>query len=99
MNARFDRLRPRAEAEPGVSQPVDPQGKRALFSTAPAVPAFGSITLDCSGCGARSVLSVRQTLRAALPSVHLPLLHGRYSSWMRCPACGRRRWVRARVRL
>ena len=31
-------------------------------------------------------------------SVHLPLLK-RYPSFMRCPACGRRTWVRVRWRL
>jgi uncharacterized protein with PIN domain len=60
---------------------------------------MGSVTVECSGCAATSVLSARQAIRAVVPSLHLPLLHGRYSSWLRCPACGRRRWVRLRVRL
>lgn len=101
MNSSFDRVRPRTGAATVSSGPaaVDAEGKRALFSTEPPVPALGSVTVECSGCGATSVLSLRQAVRAALPSLHLPLVRGRYSSWMRCPACGRRRWVRARVRL
>jgi len=102
VSGTFDRIRPRPERPPPVppgAVTVDTEGKRALFSTAPPIPAAGSITVECSGCGATSVLSARQAIRALVPSVHLPLLRGRYSSWLRCPACTRRRWVRLRVRL
>jgi hypothetical protein len=35
----------------------------------------------------------------ALPSVHLPLVRRGHPSWMRCPACARRTWVRLGLRL
>ena len=72
MSNGFDRLpgRPR-RVEPGSGVP-DPQGKRALFSTEPAAPALGSVVVDCPACGQTTVLSPRQALRAALPSLHLP---------------------------
>ncbi len=111
----FDRLsrrpppasgtRPPAEAGSAAEsgEPVDQEGKRALFS-APATesgsePAFGAVTFRCSACGAQTVQSATQALRSLLPSVHLPVLRRRYPSWARCPACGRRTWLRLSVRL
>jgi uncharacterized protein with PIN domain len=96
----FDRVRPRS-AQAGAPIPVrrgDAQGRRALFSATDAErPAPGSIVLDCSACGRRSALSIRQAVRAALPSLHLPLLRRTHPSWMRCPACTRRTWVKIGV--
>jgi hypothetical protein len=56
------------------------------------------VTVDCSACRATTVLTPRQALLAALPSLHLPLLKRDHSSWLRCPACGRRTWVRLGLR-
>ena len=95
----FDRLRPRApEAVPG--EPAfgeglrDPQGRRSLFSVAEQPPSMGAVTLECSGCDATSVVTVRSAMSLAVPSLHLPLIKRDYPSWMRCPACRRRTWVR-----
>jgi len=77
---------------------VDAEGKRALFSPTDAGPAAGSVTVDCSSCGARSSLTPSQALRSLMPSVHLPLLR-RHASLIRCPACRRRTWCRIRLRL
>lgn len=104
----LDRLRPRspqADDEPrrvgsrearagGVR---DTEGKQALFSAEEQKAAFGGITMTCSHCGQRSVLSGRRALRSLLPSVHLPRPRQPYRSWMRCPACGRRTWVELKV--
>jgi hypothetical protein len=100
----FDRLR-RRTADPLDEVPVgsgavpDTDGKRALFSAAEQKPSFGSVSLTCSSCAERSVVSARQALRLAVPSVHLPFLRTAPWSWMRCPACGRRTWVDATVQL
>jgi hypothetical protein len=98
----FDRLKPRTPDSPGpteVEQQHDTAGKRALFSAgavdAPA--ATGSLVIECSACSERSVLTPTQAIRAALPSVHLPFIKRDYPSWMRCPACQKRTWVRAIV--
>jgi len=99
--SQFDRVRPRApHADPDhTTFSVDTEGKRALFSTEPAVPAVGSVSVECSSCGATSVLSLAQAARAVLPSVHLPLLMRRHASFLRCPACHRWQWVRLGLRL
>lgn len=66
-------------------------GKAALFSTTPR--RAGTVVVDCSGCKARSRLTVADLgLRLVLGSVWLPFQ--RHQHWMRCPACGHRRWCR-----
>lgn len=102
----FDRLRRRtpvpvsAEASSAAAAPGDPLGRRSLYSLAQQqAPAFGAVTLDCSACAETSVVTPAGLLRLAVPSLHLPLLRRGHSSWMRCPACGRRTWVRLGVRL
>ncbi len=102
--ASFDRVRPRAAHARGTSSVPPPppasdvDGKRALFSGAPPVPARGSLAVACGGCGAKSVLSARQALRALVPSLHLPLLR-RNRSYLRCPACSRWEWCHLTLRL
>lgn len=98
----FDRLKPRTPHSTGpteVDQQHDTAGKRALFSAADAdaQAAAGSVVIDCSACGETSVLTPTQALRAALPSVHLPFVKRDHPSWMRCPACQKRTWVKATV--
>jgi hypothetical protein len=79
----------------------DPLGRMALFSSTELEPARSRtdvLALECSSCLAESPVSPSGLLRAALPlSVHLPLVK-RYHSFMRCPACGRRAWLRLVVR-
>ncbi|HEY5031613.1 MAG TPA: hypothetical protein VIJ54_04000 [Actinomycetes bacterium] len=100
----FDRLR-RRTPDPLDDVPVvtgavpDTDGKRALFSAAEQRPSFGSVSLTCSSCGERSVVSARQAMRLAVPSVHLPFVRSAPWSWMRCPACGRRTWVDVTIQL
>lgn len=96
----FDRLRPRTPEPPAVGavRPPDPLGRRALYSDAVQHKAPGAVTLQCSSCGETSVATPIGLLGLALPSVHLPLLRRRHPSWMRCPACGRRTWLRVGLR-
>jgi len=70
----------------------------ALFSEPEPEPeskaAGPALALECSSCLAETPVSVFGLARATLPfSIHLPLLR-RYHSFMRCPACGRRTWMR-----
>lgn len=101
----FDRLRPRAPisaAEPTWvgSTPSDGQGRRALFSVhEPGVPAFGSVSIECSGCRETSVLALRQALRLAVPSLYLPIIRRHYPAWLHCPACGAWTWTKVRMRI
>jgi DNA-directed RNA polymerase subunit RPC12/RpoP len=94
----FDRLRPRhVEADQSLPISPDNEGKRALFSTSTPRPARGSVTVDCSSCGERSVLSPTQATRLLLTTVHAPGLRRHHVSWVRCPACGHRSWSRLRL--
>ncbi len=103
----FDRVRPRMPAptaaerqEIATSLPsMDADGKRLLFSATSASPVMGAVTVECSACGVESAMTLAQLLRASIPSVHLPILKRRYPSYLRCPACGRRTWVRAHFRV
>jgi hypothetical protein len=104
MSEGFDRLRRRtsdaASGEPVSGDgPQDPQGRRSLFSIAEQPPAIGAMTVSCSHCGRTSVVTPKQAVALALPSLHLPLLKRGHPSWMRCPACTRRTWVRLALRL
>jgi hypothetical protein len=99
----FDRLRrrsPGAAADPTIDDtPQDPQGRRSLFSVAQQPPSVGAVTVSCSSCGLTSVATPRQVVGLAVPSLHLPLVKRGHPSWMRCPACGTRTWVRLGLRL
>jgi hypothetical protein len=101
----FDRIPMRsaeAQAEPlrtAADVQPDQEGRQLLFSPVEHRPAFGSVTVDCSGCSVRTSVSPGQAVALAIPSIHVPLPGKRYPSWMRCPACGRRTWVRLGVHL
>jgi hypothetical protein len=109
----FDRLRPRTAQTHKVNEPAGAaewtpapppqpgsQGRRPLFSVdETSEPAFGSIVIECSGCHETSVLALRQAMRLAIPSLYLPVLKGRYPTWLHCPACGDWTWTRVRIRL
>jgi hypothetical protein len=90
--SEFDRIKPRAA--PGGA---DREGKRALFSAevppAATVP-FGTLTVTCSQCRVTTAMTFTAALTAAVPSVHLFGVKRGYPSWMRCPACKRRTWVK-----
>jgi hypothetical protein len=96
--AGFDRIRPRTDGDVGAPRP-DPQGRQALFSESPDVPAMGAITVTCSSCGQTTALTLRRAALQALPSVHLPLLRKGHPSLMRCPACRKLTWVRLGVQV
>ena len=79
-------------AAPDVLRP-GPQrtGRAALFSTGERTT--GTAIVECSGCHGRT--------RTSLPDIGVRMLTisafvpGRkYPHWMRCPACGQRRWCR-----
>jgi uncharacterized protein with PIN domain len=76
----------------------DPLGKAALFSvTAPKTGALGMLTVECSVCRRETPLRLRELPRLLMPfAITLPR---RYHTFMKCPGCGRRAWVRAHWRL
>lgn len=76
----------------------DPQGKRSLFSEQVAPPAVGSVALHCPKCDSRSVVSMVQAAKLALPSMYIPTPGRVDQVWMKCPACGSRAWVKLRIK-
>jgi len=114
---RFDRLRTRVP-DLDTARPTlhDIEGKRALFSSSSPetndAPPVGSVTVDCSRCDDRTVLSLASAVRAAIPAfvLSIGLGHGErestigffrrpFGTFMRCPSCGRGSWTRVTVRL
>jgi hypothetical protein len=77
----------------------DPMGRMALFSEIePQEPAQERLWIECSSCLKETPVSALGLVKSTLPfSLHFPMIK-RYHSYMRCPACGRRTWVRVRFR-
>jgi hypothetical protein len=77
----------------------DPMGKMALFSEIePKEPTIGWLWLECSSCLKETPVTPLDLVKLSLPfSLHFPFLRP-YHSLMRCPACGRRTWVRVKAR-
>ena len=77
----FDRIRPRVVApdpEPVVSEvPTDHAGRQALWSDVVEPPSFGSVTIACSSCAQTSIVGIGTAARAAVPSLHLPIVRRR----------------------
>src|SRR5439155_8322381 len=99
------RLRPRAAGVDADTRTVgaaavpDADGKRALFSAQEPPAPMGAVTVACSACGERTVVSARSALRLLVPSLHLPLLRPAPWSYLRCPACRRLAWVELTIQL
>jgi hypothetical protein len=78
----------------------DPLGRAALYSSGSREPShpLGTFLVECSACNRETPVTAGDLLRLGIPSIHLLFLK-RYPSFMRCPACGRRTWVRVRWHL
>jgi uncharacterized protein with PIN domain len=95
----FDRIRPRVDGAASGGPRPDPQGRQALFTDSPDIPAMGAVTVTCSSCGQTSALNLRQAAMALLPSAHLPLLRKDHPSFLRCPACKKLTWVKVGLQI
>lgn len=74
-------------------RPPDPQGKVALFSGQPR--SDGAFQLECGACGSHTRVGLPRLLQLALPvSFSVPFRY--HHTWMKCPACERRAWIRIR---
>jgi len=94
-HSTFDRVRTRVESDASVAG-VDVQGNSSLYSRDTVNPSLGSVVVTCSDCHVATVTSYVRVLQLALPSVHLLMVRRNYPSWMRCPACDERHWVKIR---
>jgi len=78
----------------------DPQGRMALFSSLepePAAPLTQFLRLECSSCLKETPATPADLVRAAIPfALFLPFVRS-YPALIRCPACGRRTWMRISV--
>jgi len=53
-------------------------------------------TIECSSCREETRVSYLELSALMFPlHLHLPMLK-RHPSWLKCPSCGRRTWVRIR---
>lgn len=69
-----------------------PVGKHSLYTKPERKPM--TCTIECSGCREETRVSYVELAALLFPlHFHVPLLRYHHS-WMRCPACGRRTWVR-----
>lgn len=76
------------------SRPRAP-GRHALYSASERRPL--TCTVECSSCRDETRVSYLELAVLLFPiHFHLPLLRD-YPSWFRCPACGRRTWMRVHL--
>ena len=69
-----------------------PAGKHALYTATERRPR--TCTIECSSCREETRVSYVELAALLFPiHFHVPLMRYHHS-WMRCPACGRRTWVR-----
>ncbi len=67
-------------------------GKYALYSSSERTSL--TCTVECSSCREETRVSYLELAALMFPvHLHLPMLRYHHS-WFRCPACGRRTWVR-----
>ena len=67
-------------------------GRYALYSASEKKPF--SCTIECSSCREETRVSYVELAALMVPiHFHLPLIRY-HSSWLRCPSCGERTWVR-----
>ena len=77
-----------------VNRERDAQGKAALFSNQPRHD--GPMLIECSSCHAHTRVGVARLLTLALPvNVTIPFRY--HHTWLKCPACGKRTWVRIKA--
>ena len=77
-----------------MSDPIP--GKHVLYSASERKSM--SCTVECSSCLEETRVNYLELAALLFPvHFHVPLLRY-HQSWMRCPACGRRTWVRVHLK-
>ena len=98
MNSGFDRVRPRSPNAPAANASRRTarvsDGRQSLFSQGDRDGSMGAVRVECSRCGVTSAVSPFHALRLATPSIHDPILHHGHPSFVVCPACRQRSWVK-----
>lgn len=75
-----------------MKEPDRSKGRYALYSATER--SNFSCTVECSGCREETRVSYLELAALMFPvHFHLPLIRY-HSSWLRCPACGERTWMR-----
>ena len=72
-----------------------PMGKHALYSAAERKPR--TLTVECSACREETRVSYIELAALLFPfHFHVPVMKYHHS-WFKCPACGRRTWLRVHL--
>lgn len=72
-----------------------PMGKHALYTATERKPR--TCTVECSACREETRVSYVELAALLFPvHFHVPLVKYHHS-WFKCPACGRRTWLRVHL--
>lgn len=91
-SARFDRVE---APEPSRAAARSPEGKEALYSTAPTAAPTSQVMVVCERCDVESGLSLLEAVKLFAPPFLWNPVTGKL--WARCPACQRRSTLRLRT--
>ncbi|MGH2734306.1 MAG: hypothetical protein ACRDKZ_01900 [Actinomycetota bacterium] len=76
-----------------MNRPRGEVGRYALYSATERRPY--TCTVECSACREETRVNYLELAALLFPvHLHLPPALRYYSSWFRCPSCGRRTWLR-----
>jgi hypothetical protein len=80
-----------------ISPDADGPGRGATHLFSQPGPRSGTLLVDCSACGRRTRVTYAEFALMHLPMwLWVPLLTRSHRHWLRCPACRRFTWLRAR---
>jgi hypothetical protein len=72
-----------------------PMGKHALYSSTERKPR--TLTVECSACREETRVSYIELAALLFPMhFHVPVVKYHHS-WFKCPACGKRTWLRVHL--
>ena len=93
--ALFSDTAPESTAPPVAPSDGEGRGASHLFSRAEA--RSGTLVVDCSSCGRRTRISYAEFAALHVPVwLWIPAPLRTHRHWLRCPACRKHTWLRAR---
>ena len=81
----------------GSAGPAAASGRGASHLFSQAEPRTATVVVDCAGCGRRTRVTYAEFAALHLPVwLWIPVPGRTHRHWLRCPACHRFAWLRAR---